>query len=590
MRSFIVFATLLTASVHPAFAEIVFPVAKSPQSIATILSDGISEPDSPASQVLTELAVALDKEGGIRVLSAAGYGGPSNARDLLQLRGTDFAILNSDVLAYLDLAKALPEARRKIRLIAPLFQQGVFLFASGKVKSVEELRGRKIGVPASRPSRGVTAKTIFGVLKIEASILELSDKDLASKAGELDAVLLYEKDLPRLRALGVTPATHNILPITVAGPLAGIYLSKKLGKTDIAGFSTAGVPETIQVAALLTAFDWAPTQGRYAEVATFAGKFFAAVPQIRATNPSSFLRQTDVRVVYPGWKRLASAEAPAAAVAPPPSKGEIAIIQTETAPDSRAGSAVLRVIALARPPFTNEQAKDGGIVLKILTGALNAAGIQTAVQWVPDERALFDAVFADKTAGIGLFAQSPHCDSPANQSAKEAELCDRAVLSAPLMQTVVGVFTRLDTPLNASNPDASQSHTLCVPEGQALTDEALAEIPGMQGAGAKTLRTRTLIDCLAAVERHEADALLAAEPEARFAIERLTLTKTLQISHRLGSTTGIHAIASGENPQQAALINTLNEALAQFKSNGSYSELMASHIADLTGLATMPVK
>jgi hypothetical protein len=72
-----------------------------------------------------------------------------------------------------------------------------------------------------------------------------------------------------------------------------------------------------------------------------------------------------------------------------------------------------------------------------------------------------------------------------------------------------------------------------VPESQPLPGAAVAAIPWIKAASVKTpgqknkaasvktLRPKTMIDCLAAVDRHEADALVALEPEARLAIEKL---------------------------------------------------------------------
>ncbi len=97
-------------------------------------------------------------------------------------------------LAHLDTAKAIPEARQKVRLAAPLFHQRVLLFAKKAIATPGDLKGAKVGVPANRPSRGVTAKTVFATLKIDAHLIEIEEKDFAKKAAdELDAVLLFEQ-------------------------------------------------------------------------------------------------------------------------------------------------------------------------------------------------------------------------------------------------------------------------------------------------------------------------------------------------------------------------------------------------------------
>src|SRR5262249_34858579 len=129
MRLIILFIFgLLAAPLRPALAQIAYAPAKPANNIVTVLTDGLGEPASEVSQILSDISIALDKESGVRLLPVNGYGGPANVRDLLQLRGTDLAVINSDNLAYFDLAKALPEARRKVRLVAPLFHQSVLLF------------------------------------------------------------------------------------------------------------------------------------------------------------------------------------------------------------------------------------------------------------------------------------------------------------------------------------------------------------------------------------------------------------------------------------------------------------------------------
>ncbi|MGO9487350.1 MAG: hypothetical protein ACLPX9_22685 [Rhodomicrobium sp.] len=593
MRSFILAAGLLAGALSPAFAQGTLPPPKPWSKVVTVLSDGLSEPAGPASQILGELSIALDRESDVRLLSINGYGGPSNVRDLLQLRGTDFAILNNDVLTYLDLTAALPDARKKVRLVAPLFSQRVLLFARRDIKTVDGLRDRKIGIPARHPWREVTAKTIFGLLKIQAEFVEIDDP---AKRPAVDAVLVYERDLPSLQALGVDSATYHLLPLPAAGPLAAVYLPKKIGKGALPGFDADGL-ETIQVTALLAAFDWSPKQGRYADAITFVDRVFALAPKLRQHNPDSPFSRTDLRTQLPGWKYFGPAEGLAKAAPPVAAKEDnLAFVAPSaphdtppppSAPGAEPSSAAntLRIVAASQPPLLSAQDKDGGIILKILTSALGAAGVPVSVQWAGSEKALLHELLESRTADAGLFLQSPHCDSPSNQSAIEADVCDNAVLTDPLMQAVVAVFTPLDAPLDANGAGPAQPQTLCVPENQTIPEEALEGIPWKKAPTFKIVRTKSLVNCLVALQSREASALIAIEPEVRFAIQKLTLPQSFQITHRPGTTIGLHAAIAKDNPRQAGLLKTINEALAKFKASNAYSAIIASHLADLTGTA-----
>lgn len=582
MRSFILAAGLFAGLLSQAFAQNTLPAPKAASRLVTVLSDGLSEPAGPGSQVLSELSIALDRDSDVRVLSINGYGGAANARDLIQLRGTDFAILNNDVLSFLDLEAMLPEARKKIKLVAPLVHQRVLLFAKRDIKGIDGLRGRKVGILANLPSRDITVKTIFGSLKIA---IEIVAADPAKKPQELDAVLLYEKDLPALQAFGITSATHRLLPIPATGPLAATYLPRKLGKGTLPGFDAEGL-DTVQVTTLLAAFDWTAKAVRYADAITLADRIFAIAPKFRQRNPNSPFSGTDIRTPLPGWKYFGPAEVLAKAAPAAPAKDDtlvLAMPALSASSSSSPASNTLRIMAVRRPPLLNSADKDGGLLLKILTAALEAAGVPVAVQWTDSEKVLLGELATSKTADIGLFFQAPQCDTPTNQSALEAGICDQAALTDPLMQAVIAVFTPLDMPLDPKSPGAVLNQTLCIPDNQTVPDGTLEEIPWIKGASVKIMRPKSLVNCLVALQQHEATGLIAIEPEVRFTVEKLALTQSFQIAQRPGATVGLHAAIAKENPRQAELIQTVNEALAKFKASSAYSQVIAAHIADLTG-------
>ena len=555
------------------------PVA-APHSV-TILSDGTSDPNGAASQVLSEIAITLDKESNLRVLSMSGYGGATNARDLLQLRGADLSVVNHDVLAYLDLSQTLPEARRKIRLIAPLFHQRVLLFARQNVKTIEELKGRKVGISSERTSRGVTAKTVFGSLKMNVEFVELDNKDFANRA-DLDAILIFENDLPDLKALGISPRTYHLLSIPASnGPLTKVYLPVNLGKEPVLGFNSDQAIETIQVSTVLAAFDWGPKQGRYADVVSFVEKFFALLPKMRKAYPNSPVARIDIKTMPPGWQRFAPAQTFTAST--PGATGKEASQAPLWNAEALPAKEPLRLLALSHPPLTDAQQADGGVALKLLTEALESTNVGVSVQWADGEKAFLEGLLSNK-ADAGIFWQSLNCDAPGEQSASGAVVCDRTAFSEPVMLAVLGVFTQLDAQL--STP--SSLRTLCIPESQPISEGALDSIPWLKGAQVKTLRMKTVIDCIAALDRHEAEALIALEPEGRFVIEKLKL-QSLQLSQRIETPMGLHVLVEKANPRQAILLQTINEALSKFRASSGYSQVIASHISDLTGsTARMP--
>ncbi len=580
MRFFILFFGASLCLAQPAFSQANLPASKPAAHIVSILSDGTSDPNGAVSQVLSEIAITLDKESDVRVLSLSGYGGATNARDLLQLRGADMAVINNDVLAYLDLSQTLPEVRRKVRLVAPLFNQRVLLFARQNVKVIEELKGRKVGVPAARTSRGMTARTVFGSMKIGVEVVELDNKALVNRA-DLDAILVFESDLPDLKS-GISAGAYHLLSIPASnGPLAQVYLPSKLGKAPIAGVSSGQAAETIQVSTLLATFDWNAKHARYVDVVAFVEKFFAFLPQIRKNYPSSLLARTDLRMVPPGWQRFAPAEPLAVSAQGAPVKEPLQAPIRSAEPRAAAARQSVRLLALSHPPLTDAHQNDGGVALKLLTKALETAGMDVSVQWADGEKAFLEGLLADK-ADAGVYWLTSNCDAPSDQSASEAVVCDRMAFSEPIMRAVIGVFTRIDTPLGAQE---GQVRTLCTPESHPVPEQARDAIPWLKGAQVKTLRMKTVIDCIAALDRQETDALITLEPEGRFVIEKLKLSQSLQLTQKIAAPAGLHALVAKDNPEQANLLQTINKALADLRASNGFAEVMAAHMADLTGAA-----
>ncbi len=581
MRSFILAAGLAVWLLSPAFGQGQLAPGKTGSRLVTVLSEALTEPAGPATQVLGDISIELDKETDVRLLAINGYGSIANVRDLLLLRGTDFAILNSDILAYPDTGTQYPDARKKIRLVAPLVHQRVLLFAKRGINALDGLRGRKVGVPAKLPSREVTAKTILALLKLNADVQEID----SGKPQDLDAVLIYERDLASLQAMGVASSTHHLLSIPATGPLAGTYSARKLSNDALPGYDAGGV-ETVQVTALLAAFDWTPKQGRYPDTITLADRVYAVAPQFRQRHPNSPFSKIDLRAPVPGWKYFGPSEVLAKAAAAVPAK-EAPLLLAAPAPEpSSAQTGSLRIVAANRPPLLNSQDKDGGIVLKILTSALSAAGVPATVHWAESDKGALGELIAGKTADVGLFFQAPHCDMPNHQSALEAEVCDQLVLTDPLMQAVVAVFAPLDMPLDPKSAATSpQAQTLCVPDNQTLPEGALEEIPWIKESTVKIVRPKSLVNCLVALQQHEAGGLIAIEPEVRFTVEKLALAQSFQIAQRPGATAGLRAAMAKDNPRQAELVQTVNDALSKFKASSAYSQVIASHLADLTGTA-----
>jgi TRAP-type uncharacterized transport system substrate-binding protein len=106
-----------------------------------------------ATRAINELAKEI---GNIRVLPIAGHGALANVRDLLRLKGVDFAVLNSDIFPFLEQTRQYPNAQKQIRYATHIYSQKVYLLTRKEFKTIADLRKRKIAVP--RADRAVTQR------------------------------------------------------------------------------------------------------------------------------------------------------------------------------------------------------------------------------------------------------------------------------------------------------------------------------------------------------------------------------------------------------------------------------------------------
>ena len=345
----------------------------------------------------------------------------------------------------------------------------------------------------------------LALLKIDAKLAEIQDKDFAkAAAGDLDAVLVFEQELPRLKSLGITPASYRLLAIPAAAarpslPAGQTWQSRGRGLEP--GRRSGDRSSHNASRRVRLEFQQRPLSRR----SKLHRQILCAAAAAAGARSQIGVEQNRRQEGLAGLAALWSAEAPAAGAAPPRAPADDVPPALSEAP---AATGSLRLLAAARPPLTNPQAKDGGVVLSVLTGAFGSAGIPVTVQWTDNQRAMLDGLAGGKTADAGLFWQQTNCDAPHDQSASEAVLCDRAVLSEPLMQAVLAVFIRLDAALSATGQEGPQKRTICIPESQSVPDGALSSIPWAKAAQVKLLRPKTLIDCLAAVDGREADALI----------------------------------------------------------------------------------
>jgi hypothetical protein len=187
-------------------------------------------------------------------------------------------------------------------------------------------------------------------------------------------------------------------------------------------------------------------------------------------------------------------------------------------------------------------------------------------------------VLSDPTVDLFLPVESADCDHPNALTHASAVVCDHALYSEPILQVVLGLFSLTKDSFKFDTDDSILGKTVCVwREG----DLAALNANGRNWASYKriaVLRRTTLLDCVVAVQAHDADAFAAIDLEGAHLLRKLGLAPYIAMHPRPLATRGVHAVVWRENPKAADLLSALNEGLKQLKQGSAYASLIQHHL------------
>jgi TRAP-type uncharacterized transport system substrate-binding protein len=570
----------------------------------------------------------------MRVLPVIARGKMQNLWDMIYLGGIDLAFLQTDTLEYLKDDPQIAAIKRKVRYITVMFSEEISIVARSEINSLQDLAGKKVSINAKGTAAAVTAPLIFKRLGIPA-ILEHEESNIAierMRAGDLAAhVFLLAKParpVAQLKGDGL-----RILPIPFTSDFEQLYLPSKLASADYPNLIRAGQEvETIAVGNILAVFNWPEGSERYKKVARFVEVFFSRFYELHKPGFSPKWRDVNITAQVPGWTRFKPAqdwldkkaelekgtaekfnvyarERRAAHDSAseselfrqflewrgtrhlPPQPAEPAIVErTPVAlvpPAKPVQKPKIRLLAAGRAPLAEQSLPDGGLITALVSSSLGKAGQGDAssseidVLWAKSAQAPIQSLLNDRSIDISLPWEKADCERPNDLDQASAVLCDNAFYSDPILQVVIGLFTLSDSTFKFDTDESVFGRTICVPEDRDVT--ALND-NGRNWLSEKritALRKPTLVDCISAVQKGEADAFIANDLEARYSIGKLGLAPLFRMAERPLGMRGVHAIVSKEHARASELIDAVNRGLKQLKQSDAYATILRQHLMRL---------
>ncbi|MGH1349866.1 MAG: TAXI family TRAP transporter solute-binding subunit [Methyloligellaceae bacterium] len=298
---------------------------KANKNTITLVTGGISDTQISFAQDFSDVLDKKDAPGreGLRVLPMLGKGGVQNALDLLHLRGVDLAIMQSDTLAYLRGEDPLfyKNIFDRINYISSLYYAEWHVIARKNIKSLGELRGKKVNISLPLSGTYVTSRKIFELLFIRVKYSVMSDKVALQqlKAGKIDAMALLGgspisllKTIKEEDGLHFVPAdfytkSNREFPFVLL--LRRLYVPSLLKHEQYPNLiPEGGNVQTVANGIVLAAYNWAPRTHRYQKVVRFSKSFIEKFKEFKVPGRHKKWREVSLANKPYEWRRFRFAE------------------------------------------------------------------------------------------------------------------------------------------------------------------------------------------------------------------------------------------------------------------------------------------
>jgi TRAP-type uncharacterized transport system substrate-binding protein len=258
-----------------------------------------------------EMAQVLDDGDNLRVLPMVTYGAASNLDDLLYLRGVDVAITQSDVFEYFRSQRKINNLDGRVHYILRLPISEMHVLASTDIRSIEDLRGKKVNFGPAGSASSLTGSIVFqryGV-KVEPTLYDNAVAMQKLKSGEIAALIrVVGKPIDFFAKIPASAGLHFV-PLPFSKTFADYYTLGELTSQEYPGLVPAGeTVDTIAVPSVLAVFNWPKNTDRYRRVQRFVEALYTKWDKFLLPPRHPKWKDVNFAATVPGWTRWAPAE------------------------------------------------------------------------------------------------------------------------------------------------------------------------------------------------------------------------------------------------------------------------------------------
>jgi len=258
-----------------------------------------------------DIAKVIDDPPNLRVLPVVSFGAVGNVADLLYLKGIDVAITQADVLDHFKREGKVGNIADRIHYIARFFLAEAHIYARAEIKTIADLKGKKVAFNTVGSAANLTGGIIFDRLGVAAERVFINNSLALEKmrTGEISAVVhVVAKPNDLFTKFKPEPGFH-FLPIEFSDAFKDYYVPVELNHEDYPNLIAKGERvESIGVSTVLAVYNWPKTSDRHRRLTRFIEQFVAKFDKFQQPPFNPKWREINLAATVPGWTRYSIAE------------------------------------------------------------------------------------------------------------------------------------------------------------------------------------------------------------------------------------------------------------------------------------------
>jgi len=257
----------------------------------------------------TEIARVVDDGDDLHVLPIVTRGPAENVEALLYLQGIDAAIINSDSLE--QLRNLVPNLDQRISYILNLYPSDLHIFVRPEIKSLAELKGKKVNFNTPGTTAAYSGPLIFKRLNLDVEKTFIPHptalEQMRKGEGGIAAVVFISSKPVDAFLRGNWESGFKFLPVEIDDP--GFYTPSVLTSKDYPQLIPSGqeIP-TIAVPTILAVYNWPKGSDHYVRLARFVNRLFDRLNLLQGSGFHPAWKDVNVAAQVPGLRRFAPAQ------------------------------------------------------------------------------------------------------------------------------------------------------------------------------------------------------------------------------------------------------------------------------------------